>query len=65
MIVRSTIELGHNLGLTVVAEGVEDDATLDMLVNYGCDRAQGYFFRRPAEADELANWLADSPFGAR
>ena len=48
VIVRSTIELAHNLGLTVVAEGVEDDVALDMLGKYRCDRAQGYFLgRRP------------------
>ena len=41
VIVRSTIDLAHNLGLTVVAEGVEDEITLDMLVEYGCDSAQG------------------------
>jgi diguanylate cyclase (GGDEF)-like protein/PAS domain S-box-containing protein len=63
-IVRSTIDLAHNLGLTVVAEGVEDAAALDMLVAYGCDCAQGYLFSRPLPADELTEWLAVSPFGA-
>ena len=53
VIVRSTIELAHNLGLTVVAEGVEDGIALDMLGNYRCDRAQGYFLGRPCPADEL------------
>jgi EAL domain-containing protein (putative c-di-GMP-specific phosphodiesterase class I) len=52
VIVRSTIELAHNLGLTVVAEGVEDRAALDMLVGYGCDSAQGFFLSRPASADD-------------
>jgi EAL domain-containing protein (putative c-di-GMP-specific phosphodiesterase class I) len=47
-IVRSTIELAHNLGLQVVAEGVEDELTARLLVELGCDRAQGYFFGRPA-----------------
>jgi EAL domain-containing protein (putative c-di-GMP-specific phosphodiesterase class I) len=65
VIVRSTIELGHNLGLTVVAEGVEDEAALEILVENGCDLAQGYFFSRPCPADELTSWLTDSPFGAR
>jgi diguanylate cyclase (GGDEF)-like protein/PAS domain S-box-containing protein len=64
VIVRSTIDLAHNLGLSVVAEGVEDEAALDMLVEYGCDSAQGYFFSRPCPADELTQWLTDSPFGA-
>jgi diguanylate cyclase (GGDEF)-like protein/PAS domain S-box-containing protein len=64
VIVRSTIELAHNLGLTVVAEGVEDEAALDMLVDDGCDSAQGYYFSRPCSAEELTTWLAESPFGA-
>ncbi|MEA2156536.1 MAG: diguanylate cyclase, partial [Solirubrobacteraceae bacterium] len=64
VIVRSTIDLAHNLGLTVVAEGVEDAAALDMLVEYGCDSAQGFFFSPPRPADELTAWLTDSPFGA-
>jgi diguanylate cyclase (GGDEF)-like protein len=63
-IVRSTIDLAHNLGLTVVAEGVEDEAALGMLVEYGCDVAQGYLFSRPQAADALTAWLAESPFGA-
>ena len=53
VIVRSTIELAHNLGLTVVAEGVEDGVALDMLGKYSCDRAQGYFLGRPCPAEEL------------
>ena len=46
-IVRALIDLGHNLGLKVVAEGVEDDATLKALVEFGCDFAQGYYFSQP------------------
>jgi len=61
--VRSTIDLAHNLGLTVVAEGVEDQVALDMLVEYGCDSAQGHFFSRPCAAEELTAWLTESPFG--
>jgi EAL domain-containing protein (putative c-di-GMP-specific phosphodiesterase class I) len=63
VIVRSTIDLAHNLGLTVVAEGVEDQFALDMLVEHGCDRAQGYLFSRPCPADELTAWLSESAFG--
>jgi diguanylate cyclase (GGDEF)-like protein/PAS domain S-box-containing protein len=63
-IVRSIIDLGHNLSLAVVAEGVEDEQTLDLLIEYGCDAAQGYFFSRPVPADQLVNWLETSPFGA-
>ncbi len=64
VIVRSTIDLAHNLGVTVVAEGVEDYLALDLLIEYGCESAQGYFFTRPRSADDLTAWLAESPFGA-
>jgi diguanylate cyclase (GGDEF)-like protein/PAS domain S-box-containing protein len=64
VIVGSTIALAHDLGLSVVAEGVEDEVALDMLVGYGCDTAQGYFFSRPCAAEELTEWLTKSPFGA-
>ena len=57
MIVRSTIELGHNLGLKVVAEGVEDKPTLDKLRQLGCDLAQGYYMSRPLSAEQLEVWL--------
>ncbi|HEX8916923.1 MAG TPA: EAL domain-containing protein, partial [Chloroflexota bacterium] len=56
-IVRSIIELGHNLGLQVVAEGVENKRTLDMLRSLGCDLAQGYFVSHPLPADQLTEWL--------
>ncbi|MGH9291407.1 MAG: putative bifunctional diguanylate cyclase/phosphodiesterase [Acidimicrobiales bacterium] len=52
-LVRSTVDLGHSLGLRVVAEGVEDLATLDLLASVGCDLAQGYFISRPVPASEL------------
>jgi EAL domain-containing protein (putative c-di-GMP-specific phosphodiesterase class I) len=53
-IVRSTIDLAHNLGLRVVAEGVEDEATWQLLVQLGCDEAQGFHLGRPAPAADLA-----------
>lgn len=56
-IVRSVIELGHNLGLKVVAEGVENQAVLHRLVDIGCDYAQGYHIGRPAPREELEAWL--------
>jgi diguanylate cyclase (GGDEF)-like protein len=56
-IVRSTISLGQNLGLQVVAEGVEDEQTLEQLRELGCDFAQGYFLSRPVAAGELSRWL--------
>ena len=65
VIARSTIELGHNLGLIVVAEGVEDEAALALLVEHGCDIVQGYLFSPPLPAEELTRWLAESPFGAQ
>jgi diguanylate cyclase len=57
LIVRSTIELGHNLGLLVVAEGVEDEETLRTLGELGCNFAQGYFLSRPIPAPEFVTWL--------
>jgi diguanylate cyclase len=57
-LVRATIELGHALELTVVAEGIETCATLELLALLGCDRAQGYFTGRPVPAEALD--LSDS-----
>jgi predicted signal transduction protein with EAL and GGDEF domain len=57
-IVRSTIELGHNMGLKVVAEGVEDQFVWDLLRELGCDHAQGYFMSRPLPPKDLETWLA-------
>jgi EAL domain-containing protein (putative c-di-GMP-specific phosphodiesterase class I) len=56
-IVRSTISLGHNLGLNVVAEGVEDEAAWRLLAEAGCDRAQGYYLARPMPAGDVVRWL--------
>jgi diguanylate cyclase (GGDEF)-like protein len=56
-IVRSTVGLAHELGLTVVAEGIEDQATWDLLVALGCDVGQGYFVSRPVPAAALGVWL--------
>jgi diguanylate cyclase (GGDEF)-like protein len=60
-IVRSTIDLAHNLNLDVVAEGVETDSSLDTLTQMGCDIAQGYYLSKPLEAKELEVWLARRP----
>ena len=62
MIVRSTIDLAHNLGFDVVAEGVEDGAVLELLAGYGCDSVQGYFISRPSPAVDFVSWLADSGY---
>ena len=61
-IVRSTSELAHHLGLRVVAEGVENDRTLELLDSYGCDQAQGYFIARPMPPEDVAGWLSSSPW---
>ena len=57
MIVRSTIDLAHSLGLRVVAEGVEDETTRLGLAGMGCDIAQGYLFSRPLPAAAVTEWL--------
>ena len=57
-IVRSTIELAHNLDLTVIAEGVEDQGTFDRLAAMGCDMAQGYCISRPIPAEQFRAWEA-------
>ena len=58
MIVRSIVELGHNLGLSLVAEGVEDAESADRLLASGCESAQGYHFSRAMPGPALADWLA-------
>ncbi|WP_286262708.1 EAL domain-containing protein [Thalassotalea atypica] len=62
IIVKSSIELAHNLGLTVVAEGIEDEATLQWLKSNGCELAQGYYISRPQPAHALELWIEDSPY---
>ncbi|TDV45541.1 EAL domain-containing protein (putative c-di-GMP-specific phosphodiesterase class I) [Actinophytocola oryzae] len=56
-VVRSIVELGHSLGLTVVAEGVEEDVARDQLAAMGCDVAQGYLISRPLSEERLEAWL--------
>ena len=56
-IVRSTIDLAHNLGLHVVAEGVEDQAALDLLKEMDCDTMQGYFMSEPLPAENIPEFL--------
>lgn len=57
VIVRSTIDLAHHMGLTVVAEGVENKDILEQLAIFGCDVAQGYYIGKPMPAEELLLWL--------
>ncbi|MGZ4589270.1 MAG: putative bifunctional diguanylate cyclase/phosphodiesterase [Actinomycetes bacterium] len=56
-IVRSTIDLAHSLGMTMVAEGVEDGATADQLALSSCDKIQGFYFSKALPATELEGWL--------
>jgi diguanylate cyclase len=56
-IVRSTIDLGHNMGLRVVAEGIENEEVLHLLANMGCDQAQGYFISKPMPAEQFVGWM--------
>lgn len=64
VLVRSTIELGHTLGLEVVAEGVEDADSLAMLNALGCDEAQGYFISKPLARTAFERWLDARDAGA-
>ena len=57
LIVHSIVDLGHNLGLTIVAEGVETEQALSALRAFGCDVAQGYHLSRPIPAAALDTWL--------
>jgi diguanylate cyclase (GGDEF)-like protein len=60
VIVRSTIDLAHHMGLTVVAEGVEDEATVERLRGLSCDMVQGYLLSRPLGAQEIIAWMRGS-----
>ena len=60
VIVRSTIDLAHNMGHQVIAEGVDSEATLELLKEMGCDLAQGYHITHPVAAEELRKWLYNS-----
>ena len=59
-IVKAAIDLAHNLDLTIVAEGVEDEKTFDLLTEMGCDYAQGYYMAKPMPCDDLMLWMQDS-----
>lgn len=60
MIVHATIELAHNLGLKVVAEGVETREVLDQLKKMGCDILQGFYISKPINAKSFRQWLVSS-----
>lgn len=61
-IVHTVLSLAHIFDLDVVAEGVEDEESLSLLQNWGCDIAQGYFISRPQSADHLIDWLGETPY---
>jgi diguanylate cyclase (GGDEF)-like protein len=61
IIVRSSIAMAHSLGLTVVAEGAEDEITCAILADAGCDAVQGYYFSPPLGHEDLMRWLATRP----
>ena len=56
-IVESTVNLGHQLGFSVVAEGVENKPSLDLLIDMKCDYAQGYYLSRPLKSEQFLQWL--------
>jgi diguanylate cyclase (GGDEF)-like protein len=58
-VVRSAIEMGHGLGLKVVAEGIESAAAADRLREFGCDVAQGYFYAKPLPLEAFVAWMRD------
>ncbi len=60
-IVKAAIDLAHNLGLSVVAEGIESEEVLQSLVSIGCDFGQGYHIAKPMPEDNFKQWLLDSP----
>jgi diguanylate cyclase (GGDEF)-like protein len=62
IIVRSVVDLGHNLGLQTVAEGVEDAETWEQLAQLGCDSAQGYFLAKPMAPSDVIPWLETSGY---
>jgi EAL domain-containing protein (putative c-di-GMP-specific phosphodiesterase class I) len=61
-IASTIILMGHNLRLSVLAEGVESASQLELLRKMGCDMAQGYYFSRPVPAERMAELLRDQPF---
>ena len=65
VIVKSTIELAHALDMSIVAEGVENQATLDVLVDLGCDNIQGYFICKPLDSEQLTPWLLKNEYSQK
>ena len=62
IIVQSTLQLAHNLGLKVVAEGIEDKATLEWLTKLNCEMGQGFYLSRPLLEQQFNDWLGQSDY---
>jgi len=62
IIVQSTLQLAHNLGLKVVAEGIEDKATLEWLTKLNCEMGQGFYLSRPLPEQQFNDWLGQSDY---
>jgi predicted signal transduction protein with EAL and GGDEF domain len=62
VIVRSTIDLARNLGLAVVAEGIESERHLIALQDLGCDLGQGFFVSHPLPVERLTSWFGEAPW---
>lgn len=58
LVIKAIIDLAHSLGMLVIAEGIEDQSTLDFLQQLGCDKAQGFFIGKPMRAELIEDWLA-------
>lgn len=65
MIVKSTVDLAHNLGLSVIAEGIENEAALQLLTQWHCDSAQGFYLGRPERAGSFTNKIIEGEFLAK
>jgi len=65
VIVRSTIDLAHNLGLEVVGEGIEEPRTWNRLRELGCDYGQGFLLSKPLAPDALLEWLRSPQLAAQ
>jgi len=63
VVVRSTIDLAHNLGMKAVAEGVDSEEVWELLRELGCDMSQGFLFSRPIAAEDFVRWLLVSRWG--
>jgi EAL domain-containing protein (putative c-di-GMP-specific phosphodiesterase class I) len=64
-IVKAAVNLAHTLDLKIVAEGVEDEKTLDLLSAMGCDYVQGYHIAKPMPQEELIDWMNDSEWSRK